>query len=130
MTRSSAPVDRLLPGLLIFWAGLACGVAFLATPAKFLAPSLSLPVALDVGRQTFRAYNATEIALLAFALCLGALSEARLRWYRSLVIPLIAVALQSLWLLPALDRRVLSVLGAARSPRRHICTRRSSGSKR
>ena len=31
------------------WLGLLLGVAFLATPAKFLAPGL-LPVALDVGR--------------------------------------------------------------------------------
>lgn len=113
MTRPQAPVDRLLPGLLIFWAGLSAGVAFLATPVKFLAPSLSLPVALDVGRQTFRAYNTTEIVLLAFALMLGVLSASRVRWYRSLAVPAIAVALQSLWLLPALDERVVAVLTGA-----------------
>lgn len=35
--------------LAVLWAGLLLGVSFLATPVKFLAPSLSLPVALDVG---------------------------------------------------------------------------------
>lgn len=116
MTRPDAPVDRLLPGLLVFWAGLSAGVAFLATPVKFLAPSLSLPVALDVGRQTFRAYNTTEIVLLAFALILGALSASRVRWYGSLAMPAILVGLQSLWLLPALDRRVVAVLAGAPEP--------------
>jgi len=113
MTRTRAPADRLLPGLLLFWAGLSAGVAFLATPVKFLAPSLSLPVALDVGRHTFRAYNATEIVLLAFALVVGVLSASKIRWYLAFVIPALAVGLQTLWLLPELDRRVVSILGGA-----------------
>ena len=33
-----------------FWFALVIGVSFLATTAKFLAPSLTLPVALDVGQ--------------------------------------------------------------------------------
>jgi hypothetical protein len=41
----------------ILWLGLLLGVSFLATPAKFLAPSLALPVALDVGRHTFAVFN-------------------------------------------------------------------------
>lgn len=45
------------------WAGFLAGVSFLATPVKFLAPSLTLPVALDVGRQTFFAFNRSEIVL-------------------------------------------------------------------
>jgi hypothetical protein len=56
-------VDRLSLRLLLLWAGLSAGVAFLATPAKFMAPSLSLPVALDVGRHTFRVYNDVDLAL-------------------------------------------------------------------
>ena len=60
----SSRASRLGPGLILLWAGLTLGVAFLATPAKFLAPSLSLTVALDVGRQTFHLYNRVEIGLL------------------------------------------------------------------
>lgn len=33
----------------LFWAGMLAGVSFLATPVKFEAASLSLPVALEVG---------------------------------------------------------------------------------
>jgi hypothetical protein len=116
MTRPYATADRLLPGLLLFWAGLAAGVAFLATPVKFLAPTLTRPAALDVGRQTFRAYNATEIVLIAFALIVGVLARSRSRWYRALAVPILVVALQSLWLLPALDRRLLAVLAQGPAP--------------
>ena len=42
------------------WFGMLLGVSFLATPAKFLAPSLTLGVALDIGRQTFAILNKVE----------------------------------------------------------------------
>ena len=57
-------LERLATEVYLLWAGLAIGVAFLATPAKFLALSLSLSVALDVGRHTFRVYNGVELALV------------------------------------------------------------------
>lgn len=46
-------------------------MAFLATPAKFLAPSLPLAVALDVGRHTFQVYNRVELLLLMALVALG-----------------------------------------------------------
>ena len=46
--------------LALVWFGVLAGVSFLATPIKFMAPSLSLSVALDVGRQTFAALNPLE----------------------------------------------------------------------
>ena len=49
----------------ILWIGLLLGVSFLATPVKFQAPSLTLPVALDVGRQTFAVFNGVELGLSA-----------------------------------------------------------------
>lgn len=49
-----------LAALLLLWAGVLIGVSFLAAPAKFAAPSLSLPVAMDVGRQEFGTLNLVE----------------------------------------------------------------------
>ena len=103
-------IDGLGPKLLLVWAGLALGVAFLATPAKFLAPSLSLPVALDVGRHTFAVYDRLELTLLAAWLTLGLWSADRPRWYLAALVPGAVVAAEALWLLPALDRRVAVVL--------------------
>jgi hypothetical protein len=46
--------------MLFIWAGLLLGVSFVATPAKFLAPSLPMTQALDVGRWTFHVLAWTE----------------------------------------------------------------------
>ena len=110
--------DRLGARLIAVWAGLAVGVGFLATPAKFLAPSLSLPVALDVGRHTFRIYNQVELALLAALLVPAAMSRSRLRWCLALAPPAVVVLLEAGWLIPALDARVAVILagGGARLP--------------
>ncbi len=58
--RRAAILRGLLGALVLLWAGILIGVSFLAAPAKFNAPSLSLPVAMDVGRQEFGALNLVE----------------------------------------------------------------------
>jgi hypothetical protein len=97
---SAVPVTALI------WLGLLLGVSFLATPVKFLAPSLSLPVALDVGRYTFMAFS--RIEMIAAAVLLGcAVLGARNKLIRTAALLTAAVvALQVLWLLPLLDARV------------------------
>lgn len=101
--------DRLAARTALLWAGMAIGVAFLATPAKFLAPTLSLPVALEVGRQTFRVYNATEFGF-ALALVLLALgSSDRRGWLLRAAGPIAIVVAQAVWLLPELDQRVSAI---------------------
>jgi hypothetical protein len=109
-------VDRLGPGLLLVWGGLSIGVAFVATPAKFLAPSLPLGVALDVGRHTFRVYSHAELVLLAALLALGPWSAARRRWYLTLAGPAVIALAQAFWLLPELDGRVQAILGGGPPP--------------
>jgi hypothetical protein len=42
---------------MFLWAGMLLGVSFIATPAKFLAPSLPLAQALDVGRSSFTSWR-------------------------------------------------------------------------
>jgi len=102
--------------LATLWAGIVVGVSFIATVAKFDAPSLTLPVALDVGRHTFAPLARIEWALwlgLALAAVLAGRTFVRL----SAVLALAAIlALQALWLLPALDARVELVLTGAVPP--------------
>lgn len=109
MTRLGNLAGRWATRLALLWAGIAIGVAFVATPAKFLAPSLSLPVALEVGRHTFRIYNALELGLTVVALGLALGSAARRRWLLAFAIPIFVVLAQALWLIPALDARVLMI---------------------
>ena len=108
-------LEQLATKVYLMWAGFAIGVAFLATPAKFLAPSLSLTVALDVGRHTFRIYNTVELALVLVLLAMGAGARRRRRWYLALLVPALIVVAQALWLIPALDHRVSAIL-AGQSP--------------
>jgi hypothetical protein len=107
---------RLCGKLVLLWSGLSIGVAFVATPAKFLAPSLSLPVALDVGRETFLIYNGVEMILGLGALILAASSAARRRWLAWLAVPLLIVLLERLVLLPGLDARTVMVQRGVAAP--------------
>jgi len=99
-----------LNALALVWAGMLVGVSFLATPAKFLAPSLTLPVALDVGRQTFGLFSIVEILGALALLAVTILSRpGRLILLFVLLIEVL-VALEFIWLLPVLDARVEIIL--------------------
>lgn len=101
--------------LAVLWAGLLLGVSFLATPVKFLAPSLSLPVALDVGRQTFMVFNWVEVTLAVLLSVL--VLTATQRWIRAMAVTIaLIVAMQTLWLLPVLDARVQVILDGSTPP--------------
>jgi len=116
VARPKRAFARIRQRVLVLWAGIAIGVAFLATPAKFLAPSLTLPVALDVGRQTFAIYNRAELALVALLVVIGLASRAPRRWYFALAVPGAIVILQAVWLIPMLDHRVATILAGGAVP--------------
>ncbi len=63
-------MTQQLRNLYLVWAGIILGVSLLATPAKFLAPDLSLTEALQIGRVTFQVLAATEAVLLTLAFAL------------------------------------------------------------
>ena len=96
------------------WSGMILGVSFLAAPVKFQAESLTLPVALDVGRVTFQAFDRLEW-LWAAALVVVAIRDGRhgrldrggVAW---IGVILVIVVVQSAVFLPALDARVALVL--------------------
>lgn len=98
--------------LALVWAGMVLGVSFLATPAKFRAPSLPLPVALDVGRHTFRTFGRVEAAL---ATLLGLRTAAPTRRLLALAPGLVVLA-QALWLRPRLDARTRQVIEGQEPP--------------
>lgn len=103
---------KALTALCLLWAGLLAGVSFLATPIKFRAPSLTMPVALDVGRQMFGAFNKVEW----LAVVIGLFLLLRLRGRRPRAVTVLLgvaaciVLLQSVWILPVLDARVVQIL--------------------
>ncbi|MEM1180903.1 MAG: DUF4149 domain-containing protein [Acidobacteriota bacterium] len=108
------------------WLGLVIGVSFLATPAKFMATTLTRPTALEVGRYTFRVLDRLEWVLAAVLLVL----VYRLQRHRALTRPLIGwtaalfviLAVQSFYYLPMLDVRVGLVMAGETLPPSHAHT--------
>ena len=99
-----------MPLLAWLWAGLVLGVSFVATPVKFLAPSLSLADALEVGRVTFEALKWIEcVAVVALAATIWIAAPRR----RELALLGVIVAIllcQYVWMLPVLDARVQTII--------------------
>jgi hypothetical protein len=102
--------------VVIFWIGILVGVSFLATPAKFLAPSLSLPIALDVGRHTFAVFNKIEWLLAATLLLLLVLRPAHAAVATGATIAVLIVLVEALWLLHVLDQRVSLIISGQQPP--------------
>ena len=92
------------------WLGLLVGVSFLATPVKFLAPSLTLPVALDVGRHTFAVFNKVESGLAVLLLVLLLIGSRSVLGRVAATIAGLLVLAETVWLLPLLDRRVSLII--------------------
>lgn len=114
MRRTYAGAGILLLSLL--WAGIVIGVSFIATIAKFGAPSLTLPVALDVGRHTFAPLARIEWGLWAvLAMAVWASGAGRLRLAVTAFLAGLLL-LQALWLLPVLDARVSLILAGTVPP--------------
>lgn len=106
-----------LPFVITFiWFGFVAAISFMEAPVKFTAPSLTLPVGLDVGRRVFGVLNKIEIVFALAGLFLLVKSG-----FPSRVMYLMAglagiVALQTFWLLPALDARALVYIAGGTPP--------------
>lgn len=116
MTRSfPSPVAEiaclLLPTL---WFGLIMGVSFLATPAKFEAPTLTFPVALDVGRVTFAIWNNVEWLLLAIVGLTVLAGKAQIFLAAAIGVLDVLILIQSMILLPVLNNRAASIMAGSR----------------
>lgn len=91
--------------ILILWTGLLLGVSFIATPVKFMAPNLSMAVALEVGKATFHIFNKIEWAMLLLTIFAAYLHTSHTLKFWLLGILTLLMILESFWLLPALDTR-------------------------
>jgi len=111
---------NVLHGLSLVWIGMLLGVSFLATPVKFLAPSLTLAVALDVGRQTFGAFSMLEVVAALALLTAALLIRSQLQVVAFVCLISALVALQFFWLLPALDARVEVILQGEMPEESHL----------
>ena len=100
----------------LFWLGMLVGVSFLATPVKFEAPSLDLPVALDVGRVTFALFSRIEWIPAVLLLAVTALPRLGSWMIAGAAAALLLLAIEFFWLLPVLDQRVEAIIAGKPLP--------------
>ena len=56
-------IDRSTAGIALIWLGMVAGISFLEAPVKFMAPSVTLAIGLDIGRHVFGIFNKVECAI-------------------------------------------------------------------
>lgn len=100
----------------LFWLGMVCGVSFLATPVKFQATSMSLPVALEIGNVTFAAFSRVEWALAVLLMMATVFVYRRRVLLLATALLVVILAVQSFWLLPVLDARMAAVIAGSPLP--------------
>lgn len=101
------------PGIVPWvWLGIVLGVAFVATPIKFAAPSLDLSTALEVGRVTFHLLARVEWVLGIGLLITTWTSRRSLPWSAFIVFAIVGI--ESIWLLPALGARTDVIVAGGR----------------
>jgi hypothetical protein len=103
--------------LCFMWAGMVLGISFLETPVKFTAPSVTLPIGLDIGRHVFGVFNKVEIGAALLACGLMIFGHTQRAIWLPLTTVVLVVTLQTVWLLPLLDVRVEMILNGQTPPR-------------
>lgn len=100
----------------VLWLGLLIGVSFIATPAKFVAASLTLPVAVDVGRVTFAFFNEIEWGMFALLVIAIVLSGPSPFASGATVVIGTCLTVQTIWLLPVMNGRIADIVAGGTPP--------------
>lgn len=103
----------LLPAFYFIWAGMILGVSFIATPVKFHAVGLTLPVALAVGKVTFHLFCLIEWGVFLCIVTLIGFSGFTRKNLLGTAPLFIILLLQTFWLLPILDVRIDAIITGA-----------------
>lgn len=101
--------------LAILWVGMILAIGMEGV-VKFSTPTLTKPVAFDVGRVVFAAFNKVQVALL-LAIVVCAFFASLSIWDNLLIASLtVILLLQVLWLFPGLSERVDLILNNVKPP--------------
>lgn len=99
------------------WVGITVGVSMIATPVRFTAPSITRPIALDVGRVVFAALNKAELAALVVLLIVVRVAGLARKWWGICAFLALIVLAQGVWLIPELAARTDIILAGGEPPR-------------
>lgn len=108
-------LDRVFVFTLL-WIGSVLAISFMEAPLKFQAPSLTLPVALEIGHLVFHALNAAEIGLAAVISAITLLTNLPQRIRRLTFLIGMLLATQTVLLYTVLDARTLAIIHGTEAP--------------
>jgi len=99
------------------WFGMVLAISFIEAPLKFQAPGITLPLGLGIGRLIFFALNKAEIiCLLLLIFAMWRERSANLSDKVLTASLIVIIALETAWLLPALDVRAGLVIAGTEAP--------------
>ncbi|MEM7117011.1 MAG: hypothetical protein AAF614_31555 [Chloroflexota bacterium] len=98
----------------ILWIGFLLAISFMEAPLKFQAPSLTLPVGLEIGYLVFHALNGIELVLAAIIGAVTFSSKSRLRSLTAVLI--FWLLAQTILLYTKLDERTLAIINGETVP--------------
>ena len=98
------------------WIGMNVGISLIETPARFSAPSISRPIALDVGRAVFSALSKAELLALLILLIVVRIASLTARWWSVCALLALILLAQGVWLIPELSSRTDMILAGSQPP--------------
>ncbi|MEM7343888.1 MAG: hypothetical protein AAF485_06565 [Chloroflexota bacterium] len=100
----------------LLWIGFILAISFMEAPLKFQAPSLTLPVGLEIGYLVFHALNGVEIfyAIVITILTFRIKTPSRMRYLTVFI--MIWLAMQTVLLYTVLDARTLAIINGEEVP--------------
>lgn len=105
----------LLTMLPFVWFGMVTAISFIETPLKFRAPGMNHALGVGIGRLVFNVLNMVEAAMAV--LIVGAWTQQQelvsLPIGIFLAIPIVALALQTTFLRPAMKKRTRALSATA-----------------
>ena len=104
-TKRKSLINRISACIALVWLGMILGISFLEAPVKFMVPSVTLEIGLDIGRYVFGAFNKVEcVFAIAIAILLIIVRKKDASMV-SLILAWLSLVLQTVWLLPLLEAR-------------------------
>ena len=102
----------LILSSVFLWAGCILAISFMESWLKFRAPGITLPLGLGIGKLIFNTLNKIEwffVAVIAICFIIN-LKNSFSNYDVLLALCVILLAIETLWLLPALDARAIQVI--------------------
>lgn len=94
----------------LIWMGAIIAISFMEAPLKFQAPSITLPIGLEVGRLVFGALNKMEWGFMLLMIGSFFMASASKKSLTLSILLLCLLLWQTFVLLPDLDQRALAII--------------------